>query len=62
MTDERQKEKINEQLTKIVERIKESFGVQVSVFQEVISGLQKELMEKKQELKRKIFQAKEKIK
>lgn len=62
ISDQRQKQKINEQMKQICVEIKESFGVQVQVFESVIEDLQKQLLQKKQSLKKKIIQAKEKIK
>ena len=62
MSDQRQRQNLQKQIDELKIKIKEQFGVDVQFFEKEISNIQESLMQKKQNLKKKILQAKEKIK
>ena len=62
ITDSREKERLQNQLKQIQEKIVEQFGVSPELFETQILKIQKQLMQKKDKLRQKIQLAKEKMK
>lgn len=61
ISDERERQTLQTQIGQIKQKVKSQFGVEIQFFEQQISNIQKQLIQKKQNLKKKIFQAKEKI-